>query len=104
EARVHQPLYEIFLVLEPLRARAGELIGQLDPLLAPAAPAIRGVDLYYRRASDVALVALRYDERTFTREQLAYVVELAGGAGLPLLDPARMSEGDRRGFYSAYLA
>ncbi len=104
EARVHEPLYEIFLVLEPLRVRARELFAQLAPLHDVGAPPVRGVDLYYRRSSDVALVALRYDERTFTREPLAFVVDLAGGAGIPLLDPARMSEGDRRGFYGAYLA
>ena len=104
EARVHQPLYEIFLVLEPLRPRAHELFTLLAPLHEAGAPHVCGLDLYYRRASDVALVALRYDERTFTRERLNFVIDLATGAGIPLLDPARMSEGDRRGFYGAYLS
>jgi hypothetical protein len=104
EARVHQPLYEIFLVLEPLRPRAHELFTLLAPLHEAGAPHVCGLDLYYRRSSDVALVALRYDERTFTRERLNFVIDLATGAGIPLLDPARMSEGDRRGFYGAYLS
>ncbi|HTJ41510.1 MAG TPA: PilZ domain-containing protein [Kofleriaceae bacterium] len=104
EARVHQPLYELFLVLEPLRPRARELFTILEPLHQAGAPLVRGVDLYYRRSSDVALIALRYDERTFTRERLQFVIDLATGAGIPLLDPARMSEGDRRGFYGAYLS
>src|SRR5690349_17078793 len=93
EARVHQPLYELFLVLEPLRPRARELFAILEPLHQAGAPLVRGVDLYYRRSSDVALIALRYDERTFTRERLQFVIDLATGAGIPLLDPARMSEG-----------
>jgi len=103
EVRVHQPLYELFLVLEPLRQRARDFAVALAPLTKPEAPPVQGVDLYYRESSDVALVALRYDERKFNRERLTWVVDLAAGAGIPLLDPARMSEGDRHGFYRAYL-
>jgi hypothetical protein len=104
EAAVHQPIYELFFVLEPLSARARDLVTALRPLAEPSAPEVRGVDAYYRAASDVALLAIRYDERTLTRERLSWIIDLASGAGIPLLDPARMTEPDRRNFYREYLA
>jgi hypothetical protein len=103
EAAVHQPIYELFFVLEPLSARARDLVTALRPLAEPTAPEVRGVDVYYRAASDVALLAIRYDERTLTRERLSWIIDLASGAGIPLLDPARMTEPDRRNFYRTYL-
>jgi hypothetical protein len=103
EAAVHQPIYELFFVLEPLSARASDLVTALRPLAEPTAPEVRGVDVYYRAASDVALLAIRYDERTLTRERLSWIIDLAAGAGIPLLDPARMAEPDRRNFYRTYL-
>ena len=103
EALVHQPIYELFFVLEPLTVRARDLIAALRPLAEPSAPEVRGVDVYYRAASDVALLAIRYDERTLTRERLSWIIDLAGGSGIPLLDPARMAEPDRRAFYRDYL-
>jgi hypothetical protein len=103
EALVHQPIYELFFVLEPLTVRARDLIDSLRPLAEPTAPEVRGVDVYYRASSDVALLAIRYDERTLTRERLSWIVDLASGAGIPLLDPARMAETDRRAFYRDYL-
>jgi hypothetical protein len=104
EAIVHQPIYELFFVLEPLTVRARDLMIALRPLAEPTAPEVRGVDVYYRAASDVALLAIRYDERTLTRERLSWIVDLASGSGIPLLDPARMAEPDRRTFYRTYLA
>lgn len=100
---VHHPLYELFFVLASVRARHGELSRSLDALDRADAPGLRGVDLYYRAASDVALLALRYDERSFTRERLAWVADLGHGLGVPLLDPTRMADADRQAFYRAYL-
>ncbi len=103
EALVHQPLYELFFVLASLRPRQEEYARTLAALDGPGAPLLRGVDLYYRGASDVALLALRYDERAFDRARLSWVAELGHGLGVPLLDPSRMADGDRQAFYRAYL-
>jgi hypothetical protein len=104
EPLVFTPTYELFLVLEPLRECFGELVTTLEPLDGRDGPALLAADLYYRETTDVGLLALRFDERTLSYAALTWVLDLATGAGLPALDPARLGESDRRTFYDGYLA
>lgn len=104
EPLVFTPTYELFLVLEPLCDSFGELVTTLEPLDGSDGPALLAADLYYRESTDVCLLALRFDERTLSYAALTWVLDLATGAGLPALDPARLGDTDRRTFYDGYLA
>src|SRR5688572_13007407 len=63
-----------------------------------------GVDAYYRRATDTALVTLRLDPERVTRETLDRIVDVSQHAGLPVLQPERLLAPDRRRFQDVYLA
>lgn len=103
EPLVYTPTYELFLVVDHPRRVLPELctlLGRPDELTIP--PQL-GADAYYRSQTDVALLALRFDERRLTHRDLDELEQLAVGAGLALLDPARLSDVDRRRFYDSYL-
>ena len=99
------PLCELFVVLEPFRAGFGEFIRALEPLNEAAAegPFLQSADVYYRGDTDVALLAIRFDERSTTPQKLRWLGSVASRADLPVLDPARLGVTDRRAFYEEYL-
>src|SRR5688572_14218730 len=103
EPPVFTPAYELFFVLEPVRSSFHDMVRALTPLSDADAPTILGVDIYYRKGTDVALLAVRFDERKLSKERLEWVLDLAKGAGMPVLDPVRLSDDDRRAFYGSYL-
>jgi hypothetical protein len=108
EPLVYTPTYELFLVVEHPRRTlldlcsllAGETETEEGELSIP--PQL-GADAYYRSETDVALLALRFDERRITHRELNELEQLAVGAGLAVLDPARLCDKDRRRFYDRYL-
>jgi len=100
---VYTPTYEVFLVIDSLRSNFLVVAPALSPVDASDAPPLLGADVYYRAETDICLVALRFDERRMGSRELSWLHELASGAGLPVLDPQRLSDDDRRGFYQAYL-
>jgi len=100
---VYTPTYELFLILEPLRRGFRRLCKAVESLATDDAPGLLGTDIYYRATTDVALLALRFDERALTYKQLTWVLDYAAGAAIPVLDPAKLSETDRRQFYRSYL-
>lgn len=63
-------------------------------------PAVAEVDLYFRAATDVALVGVGLRSDGDRGRWIGRVV----ASGVAVIDPARMSEGDRRAFFGAYLA
>jgi hypothetical protein len=63
-----------------------------------------GVDVYYRRPTDTALVALRLDPARVTRSDLEDIVETAHRAGVPVLQPGKLLNVDQQRFYQIYLA
>ena len=63
-------------------------------------PAVAEVDLYFRAATDVALVGVGLRSDGDRGRRIGRVV----ASGVAVIDPARMSEGDRRAFFGAYLA
>ncbi len=103
ESLIYTPAYELFLVLEAMSSRYKEWASALVALQSEEAPTVLGADAYYRAHTDVALIALRYDERALSFRELAYVLELARGVGAHVLDPSRLEDKDRREFYHTYL-
>lgn len=103
EPLVYTPTYEIFLVLPHARAGLPAMTRALEPLTRGPIPSPLGADVYYRKATDIALLAIRFDERQVTHDDLTWLADLAEGAGVPLLDPTRLKERDRRRFYDSYL-
>lgn len=103
EPFVFTPAFELFFVIEPFHQTFDDVRGMLSPLSDDGAPDLIGSDIYYRRETDVALIALRFDERTMNFHRLQWVLQLARGAGLPVLDPSKLSDEDRRAFYRSYL-
>ncbi|HUS66585.1 MAG TPA: PilZ domain-containing protein [Kofleriaceae bacterium] len=99
------PLCELFIVLEPFRDGFAGFIRALEPLDLAAAegPLLRSSDVFYRPDTDVALLALRFDERSTTPQKLGWLGQVAARADLPVLDPARLGHADRRAFYDDYL-
>ncbi|MEZ4402972.1 MAG: PilZ domain-containing protein [Kofleriaceae bacterium] len=58
------------------------------------------VDLYFRAATDVALVGVLLGTANDRGRWIGRVV----ASGVAVIDPARMSEGDRKAFFASYLA
>ena len=102
--RVSTPLVEVFLLVEQPRQRLSHWSQALAPLDDAAAPALAGVDAYYDPASNQAIFGLRYDEQALGAHRLTYVVEVALLAEIGMIQPAELSEGDRRRFVGDRLA
>src|SRR5215813_12907286 len=103
-SRVHQPLVEVFLLVEQPRQRLSHWSQALAPLDGPDAPAVASIDAYYDPTSNLALFGLRYDERALGPDRLSFVVEVALLAEIGMIQPAELSEGDRRRFVGDRLA
>ncbi|HLU64982.1 MAG TPA: PilZ domain-containing protein [Kofleriaceae bacterium] len=99
------PLCELFIVLEPFRTGFNEFVTALEPLSHAAAegPVLRGADVYYRPDTDVALLAVQLDEQSTTPQRLRWLASVAARADMPVLDPSRLGDVDRKEFYSDYL-
>jgi hypothetical protein len=102
--RVSSPLVEVFLLVEQPRQRLSHWSQALAPLDGPAAPPLAGVEAYYDPASSQAIFGLRYGEQALGPERLSYVVEVALLAEIGMIQPAELSEGDRRRFIGDRLA
>ena len=92
------PLVEAFLIVEQPRQRLSHWCKALAPLDDDRAPPLATVTAYYDPSCDQALVGLRYDEFALGRERLAFVVEIALLAEIGMIQPAELSDGDRRRF------
>lgn len=102
--RVPQPLIEVYLLVEQPRQRLSHWSQALAPLDVTAAPPVAGVDAYYDPASNQAIFGLRYDQVALGADRLGYVVEVALLAEIGMIQPAELSEGDRRRFVGDRLA
>lgn len=101
----HTSLRELFIVLEPFHNGFRHFVEALAPVaqVAEEGPFLHSADVYYRPDTDVALLAIRFDERSTTAQKLAWVTSVASRADLPVLDPARLGFTDRRTFFDDYL-
>src|SRR5215470_5522391 len=102
--RAPSPLVEVFLLVEQPRQRLSHWSQALAPLDDAAAPPLASVDSYYDPASNQALFGLRYDEQALGATGMAYIVEVALLAEIGMIQPAELSEGDRRRFVVDRLA
>jgi hypothetical protein len=102
--RVITPLVEVFLLVEQPRQRLSHWSQALAPLDDAAAPPLASVDAYFDPASNQALFGLRYDEHALGASGLGYVIEVALLAEIGMIQPAELSEGDRRRFVIDRLA
>src|ERR1051325_11711950 len=103
-SRASSPLVEVFLLVEQPRQRLSHWSQALAPLDDAAAPPLASVDAYYDPASNQALFGLRYDEQALGATGMSYIVEVALLAEVGMIQPAELSEGDRRRFVVDRLA
>ncbi|MBZ0232512.1 MAG: hypothetical protein K8M05_09310, partial [Deltaproteobacteria bacterium] len=88
------PPYEVYLVVDNARSQA--LTRAWDRFDDPS---VAAVDLYFRPATDVALVAVHLRSGRDRGRWIGQVV----ASGVAVIDPARMGDGDRRAFFATYL-
>jgi hypothetical protein len=103
-SRVFQPLVEVFLLVEQPRQRLSHWSQALSPLDGPSAPPIESVEAYFDPTCNQAIFGLRYDELALGAERLGFIVEVALLAEIGMIQPAELSEGDRRRFLGERLA
>lgn len=97
-------LVEAYLLIEQPRQRLGHWTQSLAALDSPMAPALAQVTALYDATSDQALLALRYDELALGPQRLQFVVEVALLAEVGMIQPAELSEVERRRFLTERLA
>ncbi len=97
-------LVEAFLILDQPRQRVGHWATALTPLDDHTSPALAAIAAYYDPETDQALLGLRYDELALDEKKLAFVVEIALLAEVGMIQPAALSDGDRRRFLGERLA
>ena len=97
-------LVDAFLLVDQPRQRLGHWSRALGRLDSPDAPPLAAISAYYDPTTDQALLGLRYDELALDGKELAYVVDVALLAELGMIQPAVLSEGERRRFLLERLA
>ena len=97
-------LVEAYLLIDQPRQRLGHWTAALAALDSPAAPPLAAVVVLYDPTTDQALINLRYDELALGEEHLAFVVEVALLAEIGMIQPAELSDGERRRFLTERLA
>jgi PilZ domain-containing protein len=103
-ARVFSPLIEVFLLVEQPRQRLSHWTQALAPLDDLTAPPVATIDAYYEPTSNLAIFGLRYDELALGPDRLQRIIEVAVLAEITMIQPAELSEGDRRRFVGERLA
>ncbi|HEY3804528.1 MAG TPA: PilZ domain-containing protein [Kofleriaceae bacterium] len=98
------PLVEAYLLIEQPRQRLGHWTAALAALDSASAPALAAVIAHYDPTCDQALVNLRYDELALGPQRLEYVVEVALLAEVGMIQPAALSDLERRRFLTDRLA
>ncbi len=102
--RDYPPLVEAYLVIDQPRQRLSHWTGALAVLDTPDAPPLATVAAYYDPTTDQVLLALRYDVLAIGEAKLEFVVEVALLEEIGMIQPAELSDGDRKRFLSERLA
>jgi hypothetical protein len=100
----YPPLVEAYLVIDQPRQRLSHWTSSLGLLDAHAAPPLASVAAYYDPGADQALLAVRYDELAIGEARLGFVIELALLHEIGMIQPAELSDGDRKRFLGERLA
>jgi hypothetical protein len=98
------PTLEAFLVIEQPRQRFGHWSRILSALDAPAAPPLASVIALYDPTIDQALLDVRYDQVALGKHGLAFLVSFAVENEIGMIQPAELSEGERKRFLGERLA
>lgn len=98
------PLVEAYLLIDQPRQRLGHWTAALAALDSPEAPPLASVLVLYDPTTDQALINLRYDALALGDDRLAFVIEVALLAEIGMIQPAELSEGERRRFLTGRLA
>jgi hypothetical protein len=98
------PLVEAYLLIDQPRQRVGHWTDVLAALDSSAAPPLAAVIAYYDPTTDQSLINLRYDELALGPNRLEYVVEVALLAEIGMIQPAALSDLERRRFLTDRLA
>jgi hypothetical protein len=98
------PLVEAFLILDQPRQQLSRWTQVLAPLDDKRAPPLATVNGYFDPIGDQVLLGVSYDELALGSERLAYVVDVALRGGFGMVQPAELSDGDRRRFFGERLA
>lgn len=102
--RDHTTLVEAYLVIDQPRQRLSHWTNALGLLDAHAAPPLTEVAAFYDPTCDQALLAVRYDQAVVGDARLAFVVEIALLHEIGMIQPAELSDGDRKRFLAERLA
>jgi len=94
---------DLFLVLDSALHRLSYFRTALAPMERQLAHATRGADIYYAVSTGVALLAVHLDRAEFAASDEKFAMRQAEAAGVPVLDPKRLDDGDRAAFYGSYL-
>ena len=97
-------LVDAFLLVDQPRQRFGHWSRALANLDSSDAPPLATISAFYDPTTDQALLGLRYDALALGPERLAYVVEVALLAEIGMIQPAELSEGERKRFLGERLA
>ena len=101
---VPAPTYPVFLVLPQVAERIATLLPTLAPVRSVVGSlALHAVNVYYRTATDTALLAFRFDPEQITADLLGDLTDSASEIGAALIEPIRLPEAGRRRFFDAYL-
>ena len=98
------PLVEAYLLVDQPRQRLGHWSAALAALDSPEAPPLASVFVLYDPTTDQALINLRYDALALGDDRLAFVIEVALLAEIGMIQPAELSDGERRRFLTERLA
>jgi hypothetical protein len=101
---VFPPIVLAYLVLDQPRQRLAQWTEALAALDDPRAPPLATVDGHYDPTLDQVLLGVSYDELALGNERLAYVIDVALRAGIGMIQPAELSDGERRRLFGDRLA
>jgi len=103
-SRGYSPPIEVFLLVDQPRQRLSHWSRALAPLDEQSAPVLATVDAYYEPMSNQAIFGLRYDEAALGPERLSLLTEVTVLSEIGMIQPAELSDGDRRRFVGERLA
>lgn len=98
------PLVEAYLLIEQPRQRLGHWSQALAALDSPESPPLAAVIALYDPTTDQAILNLKFDELALGPQKLEFIVEIALLAEIGMIQPAELSDGERRRFLTERLA